>query len=124
MSSPVPNGINLSLIAGTLASPPELRPLPSGSLVLTLQVSVRVAEGPAESVPVAWFDPPATAAGWEPGQEVVVVGRVRRRFFRSAGATVSRTEVVATKVIPAQRKAAVAKALAAATAVIGAAAVP
>ncbi len=32
--------------------------------------------------------------------EVVVVGRVRRRWFRSGGATQSRTEVVAEGVVP------------------------
>ena len=51
---------------------------------------------PAESVPVAWFDPPdrGAAAGppaprsWSPAQ-------VRRRFFRTPAGTESRTEVVA-----------------------------
>jgi single-strand DNA-binding protein len=124
MSSPVPSGINLSVIAGTLSSPPELRTLPSGALVLALQVSVRAGEGPAESVPIAWFDPPGAASAWSSGQELVVVGRVRRRFFRTGGATASRTEVVAEAVVPARRKAAVAKALAAATAAIEAAAEP
>jgi single-strand DNA-binding protein len=33
-------------------------------------------------------------------QDVVVVGRVRRRFFRSGGVTQSRTEVVAEVVLP------------------------
>ena len=33
------------------------------------------------------------------GAEVVVVGRVRRRFFRAGGATASRTEVVADRMI-------------------------
>jgi hypothetical protein len=38
-------------------------------------------------------------AGWveelEPGDEIVVVGRVRRRFFRAGGATASRVELEA-----------------------------
>jgi single-strand DNA-binding protein len=42
----------------------------------------------------------------------VVTGRVRRRFFRSGGATASRTEVVAERVIPARQVVRVAKALA------------
>jgi single-strand DNA-binding protein len=45
------------------------------------------------------------------GDEVVVIGRVRKRFFRVGGATQSRTEVVATRVVPARRRAQVAKAL-------------
>lgn len=59
--------------------------------------------GPAEHAPVVWFAPPAGATDLEPDTEVVVVGRVRRRFFRAAGSTQSRTEVVADKVIPARR---------------------
>jgi len=56
------------------------------------------------SVPVSWVDPPPK--GLEPleeGLEVVVVGTVRRRFFRSGGSTQSRTEVVVDSVVPARR---------------------
>jgi single-strand DNA-binding protein len=63
---------------------------------------------------VAWFDPPASAATFAAGDDVVVVGRVRRRFFRAGGATASRTEVVADRVVPARAKARVRSALAAA----------
>ena len=41
--------------------------------------------------------------------EVVVVGRVRRRWFRSGGATQSRTEVLAVEVLPARSTKRVAK---------------
>ena len=47
---------------------------------------------------MAWTAPTAAAASWEAGQAVVVVGHVRRRFFRAGGATQSRTEVVAERV--------------------------
>jgi single-strand DNA-binding protein len=66
---------------------------------------------------VSWFDPPAEA-GFEAGDEVVVVGAVRRRFFRAGGATQSRTEVVASAVLKATQRKAVAKALTDATAAI------
>jgi hypothetical protein len=49
---------------------------------------------------VVWIQP---SAGWESiaaGDEVVLTGRVRRRFFRTAGGTQSRTEVVADRVVP------------------------
>jgi single-strand DNA-binding protein len=59
------------------------------------------------------------AAGrWSTGEEVLVVGRVRRRFFRAGGATQSRTEVAATLAVPTRRAAAAAKALEAAVEVI------
>jgi len=54
-------------------------------------------------VPVVWLDGPGSAE-LEAGTEVVVVGSVRRRFFRTGGATASRTEVVATQVVPARQR--------------------
>jgi hypothetical protein len=50
-------------------------------------------------VPVVWHDPPASAYRLDRGDEVLVVGQVRRRFFRSGGAVASRTEVVAETVL-------------------------
>jgi single-strand DNA-binding protein len=60
---------------------------------------------------VAWPSPSAAASAWSAGQELVVTGRVRRRYFRAGGRTQSRTEVVAGRVIPARRAAAAAKAV-------------
>ncbi|MGH9115019.1 MAG: hypothetical protein ACRDWW_04235 [Acidimicrobiales bacterium] len=50
-------------------------------------------------MPVAWFDAPAWATALDAATPVVVVGRVRRRFFRAGGVTQSRTEVVASRVV-------------------------
>jgi single-strand DNA-binding protein len=91
--------LNLVVVEGVLARPAQDVELPSGSRLISLEVTVRRDEGPAEPVPVAWFDAPAWATALDAGAPVVVVGRVRRRFFRSGGATQSRTEVVASKVI-------------------------
>jgi single-strand DNA-binding protein len=91
--------INLVVLEGVLARPAQHRELPSGTRLLTLEVTVRPTEGPAEAVPVAWFDAPASATALDQGTVVVVIGRVRRRFFRAGGATQSRTEVVAERVI-------------------------
>jgi hypothetical protein len=55
-------------------------------------------------VPVVWLDAPARAAEFAAGEVVVVVGRVRRRFFRTPAGTGSRTEVVAESVIPARHR--------------------
>ncbi|MGH9077536.1 MAG: single-stranded DNA-binding protein [Acidimicrobiales bacterium] len=102
---------NVVAIEGWLARPVEQRLLPSGTRLLALEVTVPRADGPAEAVPVAWFDGPAAAAGWGTGQEVVVVGRVRRRFFKVAGSTQSRTEVVADSVVTASARARTRRAL-------------
>ncbi|MGH9274896.1 MAG: single-stranded DNA-binding protein [Acidimicrobiales bacterium] len=119
----IPMGINLTVLVGTLSRPPELRSLPSGDAVLALELTVRVEGSPTESVPVAWFDPPPQAAGWDVGEELLVTGRTRRRFFRAGGATQSRTEVVAVTATPTRRAAAARKALRAAIDPVHAAAV-
>lgn len=96
--------MNLVVLRGALSRPPEARDLRSGDLLVTYEVTVPGhGEVPAESVPVVWFAPPTGAADLEADTAVIVVGRVRRRFFRAGGATQSRTEVVASRVIPARR---------------------
>jgi single-stranded DNA-binding protein len=97
---------NLVVLQGRTANAPALRDLPSGSVVAQFDVVTpingRAATG---AVPVAWTDPsPSDLARVGEGVDVVVVGTVRRRFFRVAGATQSRTEVVADAVIPARRR--------------------
>jgi len=95
--------MNVVILQGTLSRPAALRELPSGSVLAALEVTVRTDEG-TDTVPVSWFDPPAAAAAsLDTGAEVVVTGRVRRRFFQAGGATQSRTEVVADAVVPARR---------------------
>jgi single-strand DNA-binding protein len=105
-----PPGTNLAVLRGTLSREPEPRSLPSGDHLVAYELTVRppAAGGPApraDSVPVSWFDPPASAAKLRAGDEVVVVGRVRRRFFRAGGSTASRTEVVAARVLPVRSRA-------------------
>lgn len=102
--------MNVAILRGRLSSPPREQRLASGDRLVSLEVTTRAERGPADSVPVAWF-PTSAMPAWEAGQEVVVVGRVRRRFFRTGGATASRTEVVASTVIPASRRAAATKAV-------------
>lgn len=93
--------MNVAVLRGTLSRAPEQRTLPSGDQLVAYELTVRPADGPAETVPVAWLDAPARATRFEAGAEVVVVGRVRRRFFRAGGGTGSRTEVVARSVLKA-----------------------
>lgn len=96
--------MNVVFLQGSLSSPPVRRELSSGSALVSYEVTVRPDEGPVESVPVAWFDPPEGAEAYTEGAEVVVTGRVRRRFFRANGATATRTEVVADAVVLATNK--------------------
>jgi single-strand DNA-binding protein len=125
--SPVAAGTNLVVLRGTLSRDPEVRALPSGDAVAAFDVTIRPdpadsragCTARAESVPVAWFDPPVAASRLGAGDEVVVVGRVRRRFFRAGSSTASRTEVVAERVVPARSTAKVASALAPVAARLG-----
>ena len=112
--------MNVVVLNGRLTRPPEERVLPSGDRVVSLEMSVARPGERADSVPVAWPDPPASALSLDAGDVLVVVGRVRRRFFRAGGGTGSRTEVVADAVVPARQGKRVAAALAAAVAQIGA----
>ncbi|MDQ3106634.1 MAG: single-stranded DNA-binding protein [Actinomycetota bacterium] len=115
--------LNVVAIRGRLSRAAEERILPtSGDRVVGLDLTIR-REGAAraESVPVVWHDPPATAAALESGDEVVVVGHVARRFFRAGGTTQSRTEVVARTVLPVRSAKRIATALAEAAAEIEAA---
>ena len=104
----VPAAANLVVVVGALSRPPVPRTLPSGDVVLELDVTTRLQGRPADTVPVTWAGPPTAAFGWEPGTEVLAVGRVRRRFFRAGGATVARTDVAAEVVVLARRKGAAA----------------
>lgn len=108
--------MNVVALRGHLARPAEERVLPSGDRLVNYQVTDEGPEGRAETVPVVWFGAPATAAALDTGAAVVVVGRVRRRFYRSGGVTQSRTEVVADVVLPPGQAKRIAAALRAAAA--------
>ena len=93
--------LNVAIVRGTCSSPADVRTLPSGTVLAQLQLTTRV-DGTALSVPVAVVDPAAWVEEIDTGDEVVVLGTVRRRFFRAAGGTASRVEVEAGVVAPAR----------------------
>jgi single-strand DNA-binding protein len=116
MESPAPRrrpqrdlgSANLVVLLGTVTSEVTQRQLADGTEVAQFDLTTRIDDGGGKictvSLPLAWHDP--TAAGLTSvalDARVAVVGTVRRRFFRSGGATQSRTEVVVQRVIPAHR---------------------
>lgn len=103
--------VNIVVLIGQLAKRPEARSLPSGLSLANFDVRVQRADASADTVPVALFTGPDDAPSWQEGEELLVVGRVRRRFFRVGGSTQSRTEVVAERVLPVGEVDAVAEAL-------------
>lgn len=86
--------LNLAVVRGEVSSQPDVRVLPSETVLVQLQVTTRL-ESETLSTPIAVWNPPGWVEELEPGAEIVVVGRVRRRFFRAAGATASRVELEA-----------------------------
>ena len=94
--------MNVVVLQGQLSSDPIVKVLESGSVLMNLELTTRV-DGVASSVPLVWFDPPASVAAVA-GDVVSAVGTVRRRFYRSGGLTQSRTEVVVHHLGPAADK--------------------
>jgi single-strand DNA-binding protein len=86
--------LNLAVVRGPLSSAPDLRTLPSGTEVANLAVRTPV-DGTATSVPITLWDPPAWIAALAEGDELLVLGVIRRRFYRAGAATGSRVDVEA-----------------------------
>ena len=92
------HGVNLAVLCGPCSGPPEIRVLESGTRLASL--AVRCPAGPAAderatSVPVTVWDPPAWVETLAAGDVVVVVGRMRRRFYQRPGGVGSRVDVEA-----------------------------
>ena len=113
--------MNVVVLQGRLARPAEVRELPSGDRLVAYEVTVERPGERAETVPVVWVGAPVSAVDHDVDERVVVVGRVRRRFYRAGGATQSRTEVVADTVVNARHAKRAAAALAGAQARLAAA---
>jgi single-strand DNA-binding protein len=95
--------MNVVVLRGRLSRPPEPRDLPSGETVVQLEITIPRPGDKAETAPIVWHNPPSRAYNLDVGREIVVLGRVRRRFFRAGGLTQSRTEVVAEEVVNARQ---------------------
>lgn len=94
--------LNLVVLAGRLAAPPEIRQFEGGSRLGRYLVTVR-SEHPVrrvDVVPVTLWDPPDALIdeGPEPGRRLWVVGAVQRRFWSGDQGRRSRLEVVAEQV--------------------------
>ena len=91
--------INLSVVRGVASGPPEFRALASGRRLATFALKTHGLEPPATSAPVAVWDPPAWLEALESGDDVIVAGCLRRRFYRNAtGALATRVELEASLV--------------------------
>ena len=95
------SGVNCVVLRGTVSSVPEVRELLTGKVVTSFNLSTTTGAG-TWSVPVSIEG--TLVDGVDEGVDVVVVGGVRRRFFRSGGSVQSRTEVSATKVVASRKR--------------------
>ncbi len=84
--------MNIAVVRGTITSPPRHRTLASGSQLISYEVTTEQEGRGKLSVPASWLDP-TRPPDLDIGDEVVVVGVIRRRFFRTGGSTQSRTEI-------------------------------
>lgn len=101
------SGLNLAVLIGEVTTPVVTRDLPNGDIASTFDITSLTRDGRL-SVPVSLND---SGENVSVGAVVLVVGVVRRRFFRSGGSVASRTEVVAHHVVPVRRRAMVRRAL-------------
>lgn len=104
--------MNVVVVKGRLSKPAVEKVLESRTRLVTLELTVPRPGERADSVPVAWMGAPASAAKLDTGEEVLVIGRVRRRFYRGDRGTQSRTEVLADRVIVTRQAKKTAQALA------------
>ncbi|HKZ29639.1 MAG TPA: single-stranded DNA-binding protein [Acidimicrobiia bacterium] len=95
--------LNLVVLTGRLAAPPELRVFESGARLVRYLVTVRTEEPRhrVDVLPVTRWNPPDDALIPEPevGQRLWVAGAVQRRFWSNPDGRRSRLEVVAEQVI-------------------------
>jgi single-strand DNA-binding protein len=98
--------LNLIVLAGKLAAPPELRTFDSGTRLVRFLVTTR-SEEPGrrvDVVPVTLWDPDDTMVAQverldaAPGRRLWVAGAVQRRFWEAPEGRRSRLEVVAHQV--------------------------
>jgi single-stranded DNA-binding protein len=97
-------GVNVGVVCGPCSGAPEIRVLESGARLATFGVRCPggggAGGGPGDgdrttSVPVTVWNPAAWIETLEPGDAVVVVGRLRRRFFQRPGGVGSRVDLEA-----------------------------
>ncbi len=107
----------MAVAVGTVTREPEVRLLADGSTIVELDVKVVEEGGVTSTVPVSW---PGGVVRFGAGDDVVVVGRVRRRFWNAGGGPTSRTDLLADVVVPAHPAKRATGALAAAVERVGA----
>lgn len=94
--------LNLVVVSGRLAAPPELRTFDSGSRLVRYLITCRSDEPRrrVDVIPVTHWDPPSESIAIDtaPGTAVWVAASAQRRFWGEAEGRRSRLEIVADQV--------------------------
>ncbi|HZP30479.1 MAG TPA: single-stranded DNA-binding protein [Acidimicrobiia bacterium] len=96
--------VNVAVLRGVCPNPPDVRVLESGRRLGSLALRTHGPGARATSVPVTVWDPPTWLETLAGGEELVVVGAVHRRFFRTPTGSAAKAEVEATYVARATPK--------------------
>ena len=96
--------MSVCIVAGTVAGEATVVDLADGRILHCFDL--RTSDGPINLVIEN-----NTHTVPSPGDPVVVIGRIRRRFFRAGGATAARTELLVQRIEPAHRRAVVKRAI-------------
>jgi hypothetical protein len=95
--------MNLVVVRGRMAAEASWSTTRTGTVLCTFDLHVGAGRD-RTVVPVTWSDPPAAAAArLSVGDELVVRGRVAKRFISGPGGVRARTDVLADQVVPARR---------------------
>lgn len=92
--------LDLIVLSGRLAAPPELRVFESGARLARYLITTRteVPRHRVDVLPVTLWDPSDEVLSLEVGRRVWVVGSVQRRFWSTGDGRRSRLEIVAEQV--------------------------
>lgn len=90
--------MNVAVVQGRVRTAPDCRVARDGTLFVSFDV---VIDGvPSTQVPVTWTGPTGKVPkAIAEGKRVTIIGSVHRRFYRRGGATTSRTDVRAERVL-------------------------
>jgi single-strand DNA-binding protein len=89
--------VNIVVLSGRVAAPPEYRVFESGARLLRLLVTVRLEEPRRrlDVIPVTLWDPPDDNLEHSVGDRIYLTGTVQRRFWSNPDGRRSRLEIIA-----------------------------
>src|SRR5262245_47237985 len=91
-AEPETTTVNLAVLRGGCPNPPDGRVLESGRRLASLALRTHGPGARATSVPVTVWEPPAWLEDVGAGEELVIVGAVHRRFFKTATGSAAKAE--------------------------------